>query len=74
MLGGGREGLEKAQGVPDTLPESFTEFGYQETSFVSFYRKSAGVLQDVYNFSTRCSEMRFWRMDGGRKMKEWVWR
>ena len=37
-------------GVPNTLPESFTKFGYQETSFVSFYRKSAGVLQDVKKF------------------------
>jgi len=48
---------------------------------VSFYRKSAGVLhdvleflQDVCNFSTRCSKMRFWRVDEGRKVKKWVWR
>ena len=26
------------------------KFGYQETSFVSFYKKSAGVLQDVQEF------------------------
>jgi len=50
MLGGGREGSERAYGVPNTLPKSFTEFCYQETSFVSFYRKSAGVLQDVIEF------------------------
>ena len=39
------------------FPESFTEFGYQETSFVSFYRKSAGVLHDVSQISTGCSEI-----------------
>jgi len=47
MLGRGWEGSERVQGVPNTLPESFTKVGYQETSFVSFYRKSARVLQDV---------------------------
>jgi len=26
------------------------EFGYEETSFMSLYRKSAGVLQDVCDF------------------------
>jgi len=50
MLGGGPEGLERAYGVPNTLPESFTKFRYQETSFVSFYRKFAGILQDVLGF------------------------
>ena len=42
--------LEEGLRGPSTLPESFIEFGYQETSFVSFYRKFAGVLQDVLEF------------------------
>ena len=74
--GGGRfetgwESLERVEGVPNTLAESLTKFGSQETVFMSFYRKSAGVLQDVLeflqdvcNFSTGCLEMGFWRMDG----------
>ena len=35
------------KGVPITLLERFTVIGYQGTTFVSFYRKSVGVLQDV---------------------------
>ena len=50
MLERGREGLERAKEVPNTLPKSFTEFGYQKTSFMSFYKKSVGVLQDVLEF------------------------
>ena len=30
--------------------QRFTEFGYQETAFLRFYRKSAGVLHDVLYF------------------------
>jgi len=70
MIGGGWEGLERASGAPNTLPESFTEFGYQETSFVSFYRKSAGVLRDVQEllhdvqkFLHDVLKIGFWRMD-----------
>ncbi len=50
--------------------------GSQEITFVSFYRNSAGVLQDVLEFlqdvlqfSTGCSEKRIlengWREKGG---------
>jgi len=53
-------------------------FRSQETAFVRFYRKFAGVLQDVLwllqDISTGCSKMGFWRVDGGRKVKKWVWR
>ena len=49
--------------MPSTLLESFTVFGSQETAFMSFYRKFAGVLQDVLyllqDVSTVCSEMEF---------------
>ena len=68
-LGKGWEGSERVEGVPNTLPKSFTKFGYPSTSLVSFYRKSAGVLQDVSGISTRCSgistgcsKIGFWRM------------
>ena len=50
MLGKGWDGSERVYRVPNTIPKSFSKFGYQETSFVSFYRKSAGVLQDVQDF------------------------
>ena len=50
MLGRGQEGSERSYGVPNTLSESFTVIGSQEVTFVSFYRKSAGVLQDVLEF------------------------
>jgi len=77
MLGKGWDGTEMVLGAPNTLPESFTKFGCQKTVFVSFYRKSAGVLHDVQDFyrmfcnsSTGCFEMGFWSMDGGKKMEE----
>jgi len=67
--------------VPYTLPKSLTKFGYQETMFMSFYRKSAGVLQDVSGISTGSSEflqdvlkIRFWMMDEWKGMHEWVGR
>lgn len=50
----------------------------QETAFVSFYKKSARVLQDVlwllHEVSTGCSEREFWRAYGGKKVKKWIWR
>jgi len=62
------------KGVPSTLPKRFTVIGSQETAFVSFYRKFAGVLQDVLwllqDVSTGCSERGFWRVDGGRQVKK----
>jgi len=61
--------FEKGLRVPNTLPKSFTEFGYQETSLVSFYRKSAWVLQDVHEFLQDVQKflqdvlkIGFWRM------------
>ena len=50
MLGRGQERSERVQGAPNILSESFTKSGCQETVFMSFYRKSAGVLQDVSEF------------------------
>jgi len=45
---------------------------------MSFYRKSASILQDVLwllqDVSTGSFERGFWRADGGRKVKKWVWR
>jgi len=48
---------------------------------MNFYRKSAGVLQDVSGISTGCSEIStrclrigFLRMSECRKMHGWIWR
>ena len=69
MIGKGWEGSERVLGVPNTLPESFTKFGYPSTSLVSFYKKFVGVLHDVSGISIGCSEIYkgcsdigFWKM------------
>ena len=63
--------------VPSILLDSFTMIGSHETHFVSFYRKSAGVLQDVpeflqdvQNFLQDVPKRVFWRVYAGRKVKK----
>ena len=55
MLGRGQEGSKRVYGVPNILSDKFTKFRFQATVFMSFYRKSAGVLQDVQNFYRKFS-------------------
>ena len=81
MIGRGREGSERdmgslthfqrvSQSFPIKKPHSWASTG----SLQGFYRMFWNFYRMFYNFLHNVPKSGFWSMDGGKKVKEWVWR